>query len=130
MSAPSTAPGLGVYRESVTLEFPRLVAVLTTRLGVGLVAYLGDVKETRAVRQWAAGRRRPAGAVEHRLRLAYQLAGVIGATTASPAILQAWFQGSNPALGDRSPARMLREYPVDEVSAVVLAAARSFAATG
>ncbi|WP_188538666.1 hypothetical protein [Kocuria dechangensis] len=129
MTTPTATPGLGGYRESVTLEFSRLAASLRICLGAQLVAYLGGVGETRAVRQWATGRRRPSQVVEQRLRLAYQVAGVITEATSSPSALQAWFQGANPALGDRSPARMLRDYPVDEVSVVVLAAARAFVAT-
>jgi len=48
----------------------------------------------------------------------------------TPAVVQAWFQGLNPALEDRSPARLLREGAVDDVGPQVLAAARQFAATG
>jgi hypothetical protein len=118
---------LEVYRDSVELPLPVLVAQLRERLGTQLVAYLGGVIDPKAVRQWAAGTRRPPQAVEHRLRLAYQLAAVIGASTTSPSVVQAWFQGANPALKDWSPARTLRDYPVDEVSAVVLRAARAFA---
>ena len=65
-----------------------------------------------------------------RLRLAYQVAGLIAESRNSSAILQAWFQGANPQLEDRSPARVLREYPVDEVSPQVLSAARAFARVG
>jgi hypothetical protein len=66
---------------------------------------------------------------EYRLRLAYQVAALI-AEKDSPAVVQAWFQGLNPQLEDRSPARMLREGDLDEVGPLVLTAARSFAATG
>lgn len=43
----------------------------------------------------------------------------------SKASAQAWFQGLNPTLGDRSPARLLREGAVVEVGPQVLAAAAS-----
>lgn len=126
-SPPTAAHGLGVYRESVELPFPAVVAELRERLGAQLVAYLGGVADTKAVRKWAAGTRRPTRAVEHRLRLAYQVAAVIGETRTSASIMQAWFQGANPALKDWSPARTLREHPVDEISALLLSAARTFA---
>jgi hypothetical protein len=45
-------------------------------------------------------------------------------------VAQAWFQGLNPALADRSPARLLREGNLDEVGPQVLAAARQFSAVG
>jgi len=47
-------------------------------LGAKLVAYLGRVKETRAVRQWADGTRQVAGGQDQRrLRLAYQAATLL-----------------------------------------------------
>ena len=52
---------------------------------------------------------------------------VLAETTRTPAVVQAWFMGANPALDDRAPAWMLREHPVGEVSPLVLAAARAFA---
>jgi len=33
----------------------------------------------------------------------------------TPTVVQAWFQGLNPQLEDRSPARLLREGDLDEV---------------
>jgi hypothetical protein len=44
----------------------------------------------------------------------------------SPQIAQAWFQGLNPQLNDRSPARILREGELEEVGPAVIAAARAF----
>ncbi|HZI97808.1 MAG TPA: hypothetical protein VFD41_09825, partial [Actinomycetales bacterium] len=66
---------------------------------------------------------------ERRLRLAYQIATLV-AENDSAEVVQAWFQGLNPQLEDRSPARLLREGDLDEVGPVVLSAARAFAATG
>ena len=59
-----------------------------------------------------------------------ELAARLLAKRDSNEVVQAWFQGLNPALGDRSPARLLREGSVDEVGPQVLAAARQFAAVG
>jgi hypothetical protein len=41
-------------------------------------------------------------------------------------VVQAWFQGLNPHLEDRSPARMLRDGDLGEVGPAVPAAARAF----
>ena len=119
--------GLHAYEQSVRLATSALVGELRDLLGAKLVAYLGGVRETRAVRQWADGTRAVQDeADEHRLRLAYQAAALIAATD-DPGVVQAWFQGLNPQLEDRSPARLLREGNVDEVGPMVLAAARAFA---
>lgn len=48
----------------------------------------------------------------------------------SAEILQAWMQGLNPELDDRSPARLLRGGELETDGAQVLAAARSFVAPG
>ena len=66
---------------------------------------------------------------EQRLRLAYQAATLI-AERDSPEVVQVWFQGPNPQLEGRSPARLLREGDLDEVGRAVLTAARAFAAHG
>ncbi len=107
-----------------------LVKELRDVLGAKLVAYIGGVKETRAVRQWADGDRRVQDPTdEQRLRLAYQAATLI-AERDSPEVVQLWFQGLNPQLEDRSPARLLREGDLDEVGPAVLTAARAFASNG
>ena len=94
------------------------------------MAYFGGVRETRAVRQWAEGSRAvQSPSDERRLRVAYEIARLIGEKD-SPGVVQAWFQGLNPQLDDRSPARLLREGDVDEVGPLVLAAARAFVANG
>lgn len=45
-------------------------------------------------------------------------------------IAQAWFQGLNPQLDDRSPARMLRDGDFNEAGPAVIAAARAFLVGG
>lgn len=82
-------------------------------LGARLVAYLGLVKETRAVRQWAdaADPRKPSALVENRLRAAYQIAGTLREAD-SAAVVQA-----------------LREGDPEESGPRVLAAARAFASS-
>lgn len=123
-------PGLHAHAQAVRLSMPVLVKELRDLLGARLVAYLGGVRETRAVRQWAEGTRTVQDPTdERRLRLAYQVAVLI-AERDSAGVVQAWFQGLNPQLEDRSPARLLREGDPEEVGPLVLSAARAFAATG
>lgn len=126
----STARGdLAAYNESIRLSPAEVVSQLRDLLGARLVAYLGSVKETRAVRQWADGEREPAAEVVTRLRTAYHAAALLREKD-SAAVVQAWFQGMNPRLEDVAPARLLREGPLEEVGPAVLAAARAFAAEG
>lgn len=107
-----------------------LVTVLRDLLGAKLVAYLGKVKETRAVRQWADGEREIANPADlERLRLAYRAAWLINQRN-SKQVVQAWFQGLNPFLDDGTPARLLRDGDVETDGAEVIAAARQFAAVG
>ncbi|XKH58365.1 hypothetical protein LG293_17210 (plasmid) [Citricoccus nitrophenolicus] len=124
------SPGLGAYREAATLDAPDLVDRLRGVLGAKLVAYLGEVQDTRSVRQWAQRESVPSDTVVLRLRLAHHLAGVIQESGDSPAVVQTWFLGGNPLLNDHSPARVLVEAPLTEARHQLIAAARSFASTG
>jgi hypothetical protein len=117
------------HAQAMRAAFPEVAAGLRELLGARLTAYLGSVKETRAVRQWADGERLPAEGVQRRLRLAWQVALMV-AEADGPEIAGAWFQGLNPQLDDRSPARLLREGELDEVGREVVAAARAFLVGG
>jgi hypothetical protein len=125
MSVAQSRPDFAAHTKAVRASFPEVVAELRAVLGARLVAYLGSVNETRAVRQWADGDRAPGEDVRQRLRVALQVALPL-ADTESPQIAQAWFQGLNPQLDDRSPARILREGDLEEVGPAVIAAARAF----
>jgi hypothetical protein len=126
----SAKPDLDAYNSAMTMSTAELVTELRELLGAKLVAYLGRVKETRAVRQWAEGSRTIANPVDlDRLRVAYRAAAVITARD-SKEVVQSWFQGLNPLLDDRSPARLLRDGDLEEVGPQVLTAARQFAAVG
>lgn len=131
MSTITTGPraDLQAYEESMRLSSAELVARLRENLGAKLVAYLGSVTETRAVRQWAEGTRAPSTDVMNRLRTAYQITALLRQKD-SAGVAQAWFQGMNPQLDDVAPARLLREGDLDTVGPRVLAAARAFAAVG
>ncbi|WP_147915207.1 hypothetical protein [Ruania zhangjianzhongii] len=120
---------LRAYEESMRLSTADLVTRLRESLGAKLVAYLGSVTETRAVRQWAEGTREPSTEVINRLRTVYQITALLRQKDTA-AVVQAWFQGMNPQLEDVAPARLLREGDLSTVGPLVLAAARAFAAVG
>lgn len=121
--------GLQAYQDSIRLDDAKLVMHLRDVLGAKLVAYLGSVKETRAVRQWADGERVPSSEVMTRLRHSYHVAALLTERD-SRSTVQAWFQGMNPQLDDIPPARLLREGLLEDVAPKVLAAARAFTAAG
>src|SRR5699024_9627376 len=123
----SARADLRAYRESVQRSDAQIVEALRDLLGARLVAYLGGVQETRAVRQWADGERAPSAAVMQRLRTAYHVAGLLREKD-SAAVVQAWFQGMNPQLEDVAPGRVLREGDLEQAGPRVLAAARAWIA--
>ena len=128
-STPVARPDYEAHVRATRSTFPEVVREVRDILGPKLCAYLGSVKETRAVHQWADGSRKPSADVQRRLRTALQAAAPIAAVD-SAAIAQAWFQGLNPQLDDRSPLRLLREGDLDEVGPEVIGAARAFLASG
>lgn len=123
-------PDLAAYEAAYRMSPAELVGELRPLLGDRLIAYLGRVKETRAVRGWADGSRQIAAAETiDRLRIAYRIARMI-CERDSPEVVQAWMQGLNPLLEDRAPALLLRDGDMAEVGPDVLAAARQFVAVG
>jgi hypothetical protein len=127
--SPAARPDYAAHDRAVRASFPEVVAALREILGLKLCAYLGSVKETRAVNEWADGTREPSETVQRRLRLAFQVAGAI-ADVDGAEVARAWFQGLNPQLADRSPARLLREGDLDEVGPEVIGAERAFLLDG
>jgi hypothetical protein len=125
---PLARPDLA-HVQATRAPFDQVATSLRELLGAKLTAYLGSVKETRAVNQWAGGEREPSEAVQLRLRHTLQVALMI-ADADGPEVARAWFQGMNPQLDDRSPARLLREGDLDEVGPEVLRAARAFLVGG
>jgi len=122
-------PDLEAYNYAITAPFNFVVKDLIDVLGPRLVAYIGGVTELRAVREWTDSREPKDANVQPRIRLALQVARLIIGRD-SPQVAQAWFQGLNPKLGDRSPARLLREGDIDEVGPEILTAARAFVIGG
>jgi hypothetical protein len=125
MSATIEATRLEAYNESIRHGVPSIVTDLRARLGAKLVAYIANVTETRAVRAWAEGERAPSPNTERRLRLAYMVTVLIDRSEGE-GVAATWFQGMNPQLGDRSPARVLHDDRTDEAMARVLSAAKGF----
>lgn len=128
MPATHPRPDLAAHERATRAKFATVATELRGILGARLTAYVGGVQSTRAVREWAEGGRTPGGAVQQRLRLALQVALMI-ADEDGTEITQAWFQGLNPQLDDRSPATMLRHGDV-EAGPAVIAAARAFLVVG
>ncbi|KGJ79267.1 hypothetical protein GY21_05580 [Cryobacterium roopkundense] len=126
---PASQPGHRAYEDSVRLDIGGIVTGLREILGAQLVACLGRVSNTRSVREWAEGSRAPGADVVQRLRTSYYVAGILSERE-SGTVIQAWFQGMNPELGDKSPAALLRAERLDVIGPDVVAAARSFIAHG
>lgn len=116
---------LKAYNDSIRHAVPEIVDDLRVALGAKLVAYIAGVTETRTVREWADAARRPSPSAEERLRLAHRIVTLIGQSEGE-AVVPTWFQGMNPQLGDRSPARVLREDAFDQAGPRALAAANAF----
>lgn len=128
--ATMSRPELRAHEHAMRVPFATAAKELRDLLTPRLVAYIGGVGETRAVHQWADGTREAKSAdVEDRLRFALQVALLLSEHDA-PSVVQAWFQGLNPHLEDRSPARLLRDGDLNEVGPLALAAARAFLVGG
>jgi hypothetical protein len=121
-------PDLAAHRESLRLPTAEIVKHLVAILGRKLTAYIGKVKDIRAVDRWMAGGELY-GDAEQRLRFAFQVARTLSEQD-TPAVVQAWMTGVNPELGDRVPLRLMREGDLNTVGAEVLRAARAFLAGG
>jgi hypothetical protein len=122
-------PDYVAHERATRATFPEVVTMLNEILGSKLCAYLGSVKEARAVHEWADGTREPNDMTRQRLRVALRVALAI-ADTDGAEVTRAWFQGLNPQLDDRSPARLLREGDLAEVGPAVTAAERAFLVGG
>jgi len=106
-----------------------LVAELAAILGKKLTALIAGVKDTRTVEAWMAGREGGRKFDADRIRLTLRIARMLRARD-DARVVQAWFMGLNPQLGDRSPARLLREGDLASDGAEVMGAARAFLVGG
>lgn len=121
-------PDLFAHREALRLPVAKVVETLVQIVGRKLTAYIGGVKDVRAVDRWIAGGELY-GDAEARLRFAFQVVRTLSDHD-TPAVVQAWLTGVNPELGDRVPLRLLRERDIDAVAPAILSAARAFLAGG
>lgn len=119
------AISLKAYDDSIRHTTAEIVDDLRKALGAKLVAYIAGVSETRTVRAWAEATRRPTSSTEERLRMVHRLVTLIGKSEGER-VVPTWFQGMNPHLGDRSPARVLQEDRFEDAGPRVLAAATAF----
>ena len=128
MSVTEARPDLAAHTHAMRASFPEVATELRELLG-GRFVRISAASGKRA--RWSAvdDGRQPSAEVQQRLRLALQVALPI-AEADGKEIAQAWFQGLNPQLDDRSPARMLRDGDFDEAGPAVVGAARAFLAGG
>ena len=117
-------PDLFAHREALRLPASKVVEKLVEIVGRKLTAYIGGVKDARAVDRWIAG-----GAIygdaESRLRFAFQVARALSEHDPA-AVVQTWLMGVNPELGDRVPLRLMRENEIDAVAPPILSAVRAY----
>ena len=122
----SSVPQLesAVHQDVTRLLMPDVVRNLVEIVGRKLTAYIGGMKDIRAVDRWMAG-----GAIygggEDRLRFALQLVRTLREQEPA-AVVQAWLTGINPELGGRVPLRLLRDRDIDEIGPALSRAVRTF----
>jgi hypothetical protein len=119
-------PELSAHERALRLPTSELVQQMVDVIGRKLTAYIGGVKDVRAVDRWISGSE-IYGDAEQRLRFAFQVVWTLREHD-SPKVVQAWLTGVNPELGDRVPLRLLRENDIHAVAPAVLSAARAFLA--
>jgi hypothetical protein len=129
MTVTQPRPDLAAHGHAMRADIGTVAREVRDLLGARLGAYVAGVGETRALHEWADGTRAPGAEAQRRLRLALQLATMIAGRDGGPTA-QAWFQGLNPQLDDRSPARLIREGDLDDVGGQVVSAARAFVVGG
>ena len=126
--ATSSRPDLAAHRQAILKPFPEIVGELVNILGRKLTAYIGGVKDARAIDRWLEGGEAYNNA-EARMRFTYQVARTL-CEFDDPRVVQAWFIGLNPELDDCAPIRYLRENEFETAAPRVLGAARAFLAGG
>ena len=109
-------------------SIPEIVNDLVARIGRKLTAYLGGVKDIRAVDRWISGRK-PNNGAEQRLRFTFQIVCMLSERE-DPRIIQSWLIGINPELGDRVPLKLMRDADLQIVGPEIMGAARVFHAGG
>jgi hypothetical protein len=114
--------GTRASEEARNLPIDHIVTRLRAILGARLVAYIGNVDTTRAVRAWADGGDVPDADDDTRLRTAFHALAILVEGSCDEVTIGTWFQGMNPLLGDVSPARFIRNSAPDGANDVLVAA--------
>jgi hypothetical protein len=106
-----------------------IVAQLSDMIGPKFVAYATSVTEPYVIQDWINGKTVPPGDAEGRIRLTYAVSKIVNDRFHDRDTLQAWLQGKNPDLNDRSAVVMIRlaEDP-SKVEFELISAAQTFAA--
>jgi hypothetical protein len=115
-------PGTRAGEEARSLPIDQIVTRLRAILGARLVAYIGHVDTTTAVRAWADADDVPDADNDTRLRTAFHALAILVEGSCDEVTIGTWFQGMNPVLGDVSPARFIRNSVPDGANDVLVAA--------
>lgn len=94
-----------------TFDGPELVEELRALLGARLVAYLAGASSTSTVTSYIDDAATIPDHARERLQAAYTIAALQHQLGATPGLIQAWFQGRDPLLNDRAPARVIVDDP-------------------
>jgi hypothetical protein len=105
--------------EVARLPIRSVAEELVSMLGAKRVAVIGDVKETRRVREWVSGVHEPQR--PEALRTALQAARLI-ADADDAAVARAWFSGCNQHLNFEAPMVLLQRGDPATYTRVVMAA--------
>jgi hypothetical protein len=110
--------------------FAHKVAALVERLGAQLVAYIGDAEETHTVAQWIAVENLPHEMLPYaKMYFVFNLTEML-IEAGEGEVMQAWFQGMNPYLDDRSPIQCIHDAQTSDdlarLSPEILAAVHAF----
>lgn len=112
------------YRESVQHDVAHMSRWLLEHVGQRITAVALGLSDASVVRQYAVGRTRPRDAREARLRLLYRIARTV-AEAYDEETARAFLVGSNPQLGDRSPAVVIADEEPETSGGEVVGAARA-----
>jgi len=100
-----------------------IVSELVRILGAPLVAILGEVRSTCAVREWTRGTSVPDSI--DRMRFALHIAMIL-LQREKPDVVRAWFGGLNPDLDDENPLLLIASRHDVETQRSILRAAQRY----
>jgi hypothetical protein len=103
-----------------------VVRELLEVLNGATLSSMAGVKNTRSIYQWLNGERQPEKL--ENLRFALQLVSVMRNAGEADQTISAWFTSVNPRLGDATPAALLSNNAVADVSVSIMGATRAFLA--